>query len=113
MASNPLFLVPEFQDNDKKHMLKSGLVANAHVLALKPEIKSGSRYLISGRPYTWKDVVDILQKHYSSVPYKLAAAENYPTKVDTTRAETELGIKWASLETIITEVMNQQLAFFS
>jgi len=90
-----------------------GDVANAHVLALKPEIKSGSRYLISGRPYTWKDVVDILQKHYSSVPYKLAAAENYPTKVDTTRAETELGIKWASLETIITEVMNQQLAFFS
>ncbi|KAH6718953.1 hypothetical protein DL95DRAFT_385367 [Leptodontidium sp. 2 PMI_412] len=90
-----------------------GDVAQAHVLALKPEIKSGSKYLVSGRPFTWNDVVGILEKHYAGVPYKLVGTGDYPTKVDTTKAETELGIEWATTETIVTEVLNQQLPFFS
>jgi nucleoside-diphosphate-sugar epimerase len=98
-----------------------GDVADAHVLALKPEIKSGSKYLTSGRPYTWKDVVEILEKHYPGVAYKVTAAgaakaeKDFtppPTKVDTSKAEKELGIEWAATETIVTEVMNQQLSFF-
>ncbi|KAF7596851.1 hypothetical protein BBP40_012451 [Aspergillus hancockii] len=87
-------------------------VAEAHLKALDAEVPDGSKYLLSGEKASWKDVVDILQTDYPGVPFKLgpdAVGNSWP--VDTTRAETQLGIKWRSLSSMVHEVMDQQLAF--
>lgn len=90
-----------------------GDVADAHVKALSPALKSSSSYLVSGQPMTWKDVVDVLQKDYPTVPYKLEPSTNPKVpKADTSKAEKYLGLQWAKPEKIIKEVMDQQLAFF-
>jgi nucleoside-diphosphate-sugar epimerase len=89
-----------------------GDVAAAHVKSLDPKITS-SKYLISGQEFTWKDVVEIAQKHFPNAPIKLAPTEPELTKTDTSKAEKELGITWATPETIITEVMKQQLGFLA
>ena len=90
-----------------------GDVADAHIKALSPSVKSGSKYLLSGKDYTWKEVLDVLEKHYPNVPHKVTVDGPPNSKnVDTSKAEKELGIKWTATETIITEVMNQQLAYF-
>ncbi|KAI9727206.1 MAG: hypothetical protein M1834_008466 [Cirrosporium novae-zelandiae] len=89
-------------------------VAEAHVKALNPNIKNGSKYLLSGPKVSWKDIVDILQKKYPKVNWKLKAdtpGASWPT--DTTKAEMELGMKWRSLEEIVSEVMDQQLGFLN
>jgi nucleoside-diphosphate-sugar epimerase len=90
-----------------------GDVADSHIRALDPKIKSGSSYLISGKPYTWKDVVETIQKYHPGVPFKVAPnAEPKVAKTDTSKAERELGIKWAEPEKMIKEVLDQQLAYF-
>jgi nucleoside-diphosphate-sugar epimerase len=87
-------------------------VAEAHIKALDDRVPDGSKYLLSGNKASWKDVVNILKKDYPGVPFKLAeGVEGDSWAVDTTRAETELGIKWRSLSSIVHEVMDQQLAF--
>ncbi|KAF7910154.1 hypothetical protein BELL_1500g00010 [Botrytis elliptica] len=89
-----------------------GDVADAHVKALNPALDSSSSYLVSGQPMTWKDVVEVLQKDYSAVPYKVVPSTNPKVaKTDTSKAERELGLQWAKPEKIIKEVMDQQLAF--
>ncbi|KAF7921519.1 uncharacterized protein EAE97_011308 [Botrytis byssoidea] len=89
-----------------------GDVADAHVKALNPALDSSSSYLVSGQPMTWKDVVDVLQKDYPTVPHKLEPSTNPKVaKTDTSKAEKELGLRWAKPETIIKEVMDQQLGF--
>ncbi|CZR65182.1 probable 3-beta hydroxysteroid dehydrogenase/isomerase [Phialocephala subalpina] len=91
-----------------------GDVAAAHVKALDPRITESTSYLVSGPPATWKDVVDILKRDYPEIPYKIKAdtpGASWPT--DTTKAVTELRMKWTSLEKIVHEVMDQQLRFLS
>lgn len=90
-----------------------GDVADAHVKALSPTFQSSTSYLVSGEPMTWKDVVEVVQKNYPTVPYKLVPDANPKVgKADTARAEKELGLQWAKPEKVIKEVMDQQLAFF-
>ncbi|KAF5868835.1 putative nad dependent epimerase dehydratase family protein [Botrytis fragariae] len=89
-----------------------GDVAEAHVKALSPALESSSSYLVSGQPMTWKDVVDVLQKDYPTVPHKLEPSTNPKVaKIDTSKAEKELGLRWAKPEKFIKEVMDQQLGF--
>lgn len=86
-------------------------VADAHIRALAPEIKHGSKYLLVSPKYTWADVVGILKKHYANVPWKLDP--NTPTgdkSRDTSKAEKELGIKWKTIEEQVCSVMDQQLS---
>ncbi|TGO44967.1 hypothetical protein BCON_0438g00020 [Botryotinia convoluta] len=89
-----------------------GDMADAHVKALNPALESSSSYLVSGQPLTWKDVVEVLQKDYPTLPYKLVPSTNPKvSKADTSKAEKELGLRWAKPEKFIKEVMDQQLAF--
>jgi nucleoside-diphosphate-sugar epimerase len=86
-------------------------VADAHLRALAPEIKHGSKYLLVGPKYTWSDVVDVLKKYYANAPWKLDA--NTPTgdwDRDTSKAEKELSIKWKTVEEQVRSVMDQQLS---
>ncbi|RDW58391.1 hypothetical protein BP5796_12321 [Coleophoma crateriformis] len=91
-----------------------GDVADALVKALNPSIKSGSKYLISGQRFTWKDTAEIVEKNFPGVPHKLPTDTNPKVSlVDTSKAEADLGIGWAAPEKIITEVLKQQLPYFS
>lgn len=88
-------------------------VAEAHIKALNPAIKDGSKYLLSAAQTTWKNVAQIALKAYPNVGAKITedveGTRSSPT--DTIKAETELGIQWRSWEEIVRSVMDQQLGF--
>ncbi|KAE8321375.1 NAD(P)-binding protein [Aspergillus sergii] len=87
-------------------------VAQAHIKALDPKIKDGSKYLISGPPTTWKEIARIVHTAYPNVGAKITEqAEGASLPVDTSKAENELGIHWRSWEGIVRSVMDQQLGF--
>ncbi|KAH6691828.1 hypothetical protein BKA61DRAFT_564874 [Leptodontidium sp. MPI-SDFR-AT-0119] len=89
-----------------------GDVADAHIKCLDDSVTKGTKYLVSGTPYTWKDIVEILEKDYPGVPHKLDKESKPVLKnADTTRVERELGIKWTAPEKMIKEVLDQQLAY--
>jgi len=89
-----------------------GDVADAHIKCLDDSVTKGTKYLVSGTPYTWKDVVEILEKNYPGLPHKLDKESKPIVKSgDTTRVEKDLGIKWTAPEKMIKEVLDQQLAF--
>jgi nucleoside-diphosphate-sugar epimerase len=91
-----------------------GDVAEAQIRSLRPEIKSGSKYFLSGPRVTWKEVAEVLQKYYPNVPTKVVSTEKSTVPLtDTSKAERELGIQFAKPEVFIREVMDQQLAFLS
>ncbi|KAJ5813210.1 hypothetical protein N7447_010233 [Penicillium robsamsonii] len=87
-------------------------VAEAHIKALDPKIKDGSKYLISGPQTTWKDIARIVHKAYPNVGAKITEqAEGASLPTDTTKAESELGMHWRSWEEVVRSVMDQQLGF--
>jgi nucleoside-diphosphate-sugar epimerase len=85
-------------------------VAEAHIKALNPNIPDGSKYLLAGKPITWKEVAQIVHRDYPNVGTKISIdAEGRTSPYDNTKAEQELGMKWRSWEQMIHEVMDQQL----
>ncbi|KAJ5648732.1 hypothetical protein N7490_005104 [Penicillium lividum] len=88
-------------------------VAEAHVKALDPKIKDGSKYLLSGPQTTWKDVARVALKAYPNVGVKLTEEVEGPPSMptDTTKAEVELGMQWRPWDEIVRSVMDQQLGF--
>lgn len=90
-----------------------GDVADAHIKCLDDSVAKGTKYLVSGTPYTWKDIVEILEKDYPGLPHKLDKESKPVLKdADTARVERDLGIKWTAPEKMIKEVLDQQLAYF-
>jgi nucleoside-diphosphate-sugar epimerase len=85
-------------------------VAEAHVKALGDNIPDGSSYLLAGKKATWKDVATIVKKEYPHLEFKISdeiPGESWP--VNTTKAETELGMQWRSLEQMTRDVIDQQI----
>ncbi|KAL2820084.1 NAD(P)-binding protein [Aspergillus granulosus] len=85
-------------------------VAEGHVKALADNIPDGSSYLLAGKKAFWKDVATIVKKEYPHLGFKISeeiAGESWP--VNTTKAETELGMQWRSLEQITRDVIDQQI----
>lgn len=89
-----------------------GDVADAHILALRPEAKNNASYLVSGPAGTWDDVLDIVKKDYPNLPSKLkVGAQTVNLSGDTSKTEKDLGIEWTSLRDVVHEVVDQQLGF--
>ncbi|KFY83537.1 hypothetical protein V498_07998 [Pseudogymnoascus sp. VKM F-4517 (FW-2822)] len=85
-------------------------VAEAHIKALNPDIPDGAKYLLVGKPITWKEVAQIMDRDYPNVGIKISMeAEGGTMPCDNTKTEQELGMKWRSWEQMIHEVMDQQL----
>lgn len=85
-------------------------VAEAHVKALADNIPDRSSYLLAGKKSNWKDVAEVVKKEYPHLGFKISndiSGESWP--VDTTKAETELGMQWRSLEQITRDVIDQQI----
>lgn len=87
-------------------------VAEAHIKALDPKIVDGSKYLLAGPKTTGPEIARIVHRLYPDsgalISEDLQGA-SFP--VDTTKAETELGIQWRSFESMVRDVMDQQLGF--
>ncbi|KAJ6115329.1 NAD(P)-binding protein [Penicillium sp. IBT 16267x] len=87
-------------------------VAEAHIKALDPKIKDGSKYLLAAKPATWNDVARIVQNVYPNIGAKLTeGSEGASTPTDMFKAEKELGMQWRSWEEIVRSVVDQQLGF--
>jgi len=87
-------------------------VAEAHIKALDPKILDGSKYLLAGPKTNGAEIARIVQKFYpdsGALINEDCRGVAFPN--DTTKAETELGIKWRSFEAMVRDVMDQQLGF--
>ncbi|CAI7594834.1 unnamed protein product [Penicillium glandicola] len=87
-------------------------VAEAHVKALDPKIVDGSKYLLAGPKTTGPEIARIVQRLYPDSGALISEASQVVSfPVDTTKAETELGIQWRSFEEMVRDLMDQQLGF--
>ncbi|KAJ5138256.1 NAD-dependent epimerase/dehydratase [Penicillium bovifimosum] len=87
-------------------------VADAQIKALDAKIVDGSKYLLAGPKMTGANVAPIVKKFYpdsGALVTEDIQGGGFPT--DTTKAETELGMQWRSVETLVRDVMDQQLGF--
>ncbi|KAJ5919098.1 NAD(P)-binding protein [Penicillium verhagenii] len=85
-------------------------VADVHVKALQADAESGTEFIISHPPVSWEDEAKFVKEKYPSLGCKLQPPFTGGWDVYPTAAEQILGIKWRSPETIIEDVVNQQLA---
>ncbi|OQE25684.1 hypothetical protein PENFLA_c008G09063 [Penicillium flavigenum] len=87
-------------------------VAEAHIKALDPKIVDGSKYLLVGPKTTGAEIARIVHKHYPDSGASISEdVQGVSFPVDTTKAETELGIQWRSFEAMVRDLMDQQLGF--
>lgn len=87
-------------------------VAEAHIKALDPKIVDGSKYLLAGPKTTGPEIARIVHKLYPDSGALISEdfqGASFP--FDVTKAETELGIQWRSFESMVRDVMDQQLGF--
>ncbi|KAI8623950.1 NAD(P)-binding protein [Xylariaceae sp. FL1651] len=85
-------------------------VAIAFIRALEENIRTGSEYILSTHPFTWQDVVDFVKARYPALELKLAPPFNIFMAVDNKPAEHDLKMSWRPMETLVSSVIDQQLA---
>ncbi|KAJ5162012.1 NAD(P)-binding protein [Penicillium capsulatum] len=86
-------------------------VADAHVEVLKKDIENGQEFLLSAPPVSWEEVASYVNTKYPDLGCKLVGPVERRWIVDTTAADTILGIPWRSHHSMIDEVVQQQLGF--
>jgi nucleoside-diphosphate-sugar epimerase len=87
-------------------------VVEAHLKALDPAIPDRSRYLLSAKGGTWKEVADVIQQNYSDLGAKITLdIEEEFLSTDSSKAEAELGMRWRSWDQMVRDVVDQQLEF--
>lgn len=89
-------------------------VAGAHVQALDVDAKNGQVeefILCAGERegWTWDRVADFVKSKYSFVGVQLEGPFGQPPSVDTTRAESVLGINWRAMEDTIGNFLDHQV----
>jgi len=86
-------------------------IADAHVKSLEASTESGTEFLLSGPNLSWDDAVKFIKNIYPRLGCKLEPPFEKGWVVDVTKANQVLKLKWRSQETVIQDVINQQLAF--
>ncbi|KAE8384531.1 flavonol reductase [Aspergillus alliaceus] len=87
-------------------------VASAHVRALTKSgtsIKGVQPYLVSSKARPWREVHDFVKSQYPGLAIKLPQLDTLSYKVDTTRAQRELGIEFRGMEMQVADLLDQQL----
>ncbi|KAJ5698938.1 NAD(P)-binding protein [Penicillium macrosclerotiorum] len=84
-------------------------VADAHVKALETESASGTEFILA-RPVSWNNVALFVQKTYPALESKLQPPIEGEWVVETTAADNILKMNWRSEETIVRDVVDQQLS---
>lgn len=85
-------------------------VVEAHIKALDPAIPDGSRYLLSEKGGSWKEVANLIHREYPDLGARITAdiAEEF-LSTDSGKAEAELGMRWRSWDQMVRDVVDQQL----
>jgi len=86
-------------------------VADVHIKALTDSVESGKEFLLSSPTFPWEEAISFTKAHYPALNCKLEAPVEEKWKVDVTSADNTFGIQWKTMETMIKEVIEQQLAF--
>lgn len=86
-------------------------IADAHVKALEVSTESGKEFVLSGPNFSWENAIKYIKDHYPGLDYKLEPPFEGGWVVDTTAADQILKLGWRSQETVIKNVIDQQLAF--
>ncbi|KAJ5761860.1 uncharacterized protein N7511_005242 [Penicillium nucicola] len=86
-------------------------VAEAHVKALRVSIETGTEFILSAPPVSWDQAVELIKRDYPQVGCKIQSPVEGGWNVDTSSADRLLMINWRSMETIIKDVLDQQLGF--
>ncbi|KAL7895442.1 hypothetical protein HDV63DRAFT_104136 [Trichoderma sp. SZMC 28014] len=86
-------------------------LAEAHVLAFEKPAAANQRYLIAASAYTYQQIVDIIRAKFpelgETTPKGETGAPMPPAYiVDTTKANTDLGVKYRSLEDTVVDTVN-------
>ncbi|PON25043.1 dihydroflavonol-4-reductase [Trichoderma gamsii] len=89
--------------------------AEAHVLAFEKPQAAGQRYLIANSAYSYQLICDIIRDKFPELQNKTPKGDTGAAlppvyKVDTTKAVTELGIKFRPLQDTIVDMVNSLLA---
>jgi nucleoside-diphosphate-sugar epimerase len=104
--------------NSKKPLLGTAWVhvrdiADAHVKLLQTDLQTGTEIILCGPVVAWEDVVSFVRSNYPDLPVNLELPVPGKWTVNEDIAEKSLGIQWRSMETIVQDVLNQQLALQS
>jgi nucleoside-diphosphate-sugar epimerase len=111
------FLWQQFQGTQLAPLLGNSVhvqsVADAHVQALSVKIKashSPRRYITGSERIEWKDAKMCAEKQFPSVDFStFAPRETLVMRVDNSRSESELQVKFRSFEEQVVDVVGQQL----
>jgi len=63
--------------------------------------------LVSGNPTSWEEILQFAKRFFPQIETKLQGPFIKPMTVDTTRAETSLGIKWRETGAMLGDVFGQ------
>jgi len=89
-------------------------VSKSHLLAFESPKASNQRYLITNGPYTFQLIADIIRKRFPELKDKVPEGnpgEAFPDvyKLDTSKVQNELGLKFRSLEETVVDSVNSLL----
>lgn len=85
-------------------------VAEAALRALHAQLKRKvEEFLISGPAARWEEVIAIVSANYPQLGVKQQPPFGKSYQVDTSKAESMLGIRWSSLEDTIRDTLDQQM----
>ncbi|CZT19578.1 related to flavonol reductase/cinnamoyl-CoA reductase [Ramularia collo-cygni] len=89
-------------------------VAEAHVKALEnyQVLENGTEYILSAPVFGWDKAAKVVRERYPQIEVSLEKGP-FPLddwRIDASRAEKDLGMKWRSGQAIIGDLVDQQLA---
>jgi nucleoside-diphosphate-sugar epimerase len=87
-------------------------IADAHLKAATVSTKEQTtEFLLSGNEASWDQVVAYIQSKFPEVEINWTPPLPGGPEIDTSRAESVLGMKWHSTEEIFSSLLSQQLEF--
>ncbi|KAK0639504.1 hypothetical protein B0T16DRAFT_518387 [Cercophora newfieldiana] len=87
-------------------------VSSVLLRSLELQVEKGApltEVLVNGNPTSWEEIIGFVKARYPSVDVKLEGPFLTPFTADTSRAETQLGVKWRGIQEILASVLNQQM----
>ena len=89
-------------------------VAEAHLRAYETDAAAGQRYLVAGGSFTYQDIVDLLRRMFPLLSNRFPAKDATPVgdvyQVSSKKAQTELGMKFRSLEEVVKDTAEALLS---
>ena len=85
-------------------------VADAHIRGIEREVETGTEFVLAAPTVRWEEAADFINETYPDLGCKLKPPFEGWWDVETTAANTILGIEWRSKEVTMKEVIDQQIA---